>query len=67
MFALAVAASAPVCAATFVILPSAGSMSPPRIVSDGRKSGDVYVCTAASDIRGGRCSLQKSVSARRPG
>ncbi|MDB5672348.1 MAG: hypothetical protein JWO25_3307 [Alphaproteobacteria bacterium] len=65
--ALAIAAPVPVCAATFVLLPSPGSMSPPRIVSDSSGSDDVYVCSAPSDLHGRRCSLQRSAPARRHG
>ena len=42
------AVAGPAGAATIVLLPSPGSMSAPRIVSDGTDSKDVYVCTAPS-------------------
>ena len=63
----AVLAAAPAGAATFVLLPPAGSMNSPRILSDGNGDDLVYVCTSASDTRNGRCSLQKSAPSRRRG
>jgi hypothetical protein len=67
IFVGAAFAAMPACAATFVLLPPAGSMSSPRILSDGNGDDLVYVCTSASDIRKGRCSLQKNSQPRRRG
>ena len=54
------AVAAPAGAATIVLLPSPGTKSAPRIVSDGTDSKDVYVCTAPSELHSPRCSLQRS-------
>jgi hypothetical protein len=58
-FVLATLATAPATAATVVILPSPGSMSQPRIYSDGSGDSSIYVCSALSDLRSGRCSVQR--------
>jgi hypothetical protein len=55
----------PAAAATIVILPSSGSMGQPRIFSDGSRDASVYVCSSPSDLRSGRCSLQKPAAPRR--
>lgn len=62
---LAVALVAPAEAATIVLLPPAGSMSQPRIFSDGAADDWVYVCSSPSDLRNGRCSVQKGSTPRR--
>ena len=58
-------AAAPAGAATIVLLPSPGSMSQPRIFSDGSSDASVYVCRTTSDLRSGRCSLEKRAPPRR--
>jgi hypothetical protein len=52
------AAAAPAGAATIVILPAPGSMSQPRVYSDGSRDDSIYVCTAPSETSNGRC-IQK--------
>jgi hypothetical protein len=61
---LAALVSAPAAAATVVILPAPGSMSQPRIYSDGSDDEAIYVCTTLGDLRSGRCSVQRGVPRR---
>ena len=65
--ATTIGAAGPAGAATIVLLPSPGSMSAPRSVSDGTDSKDIYVCTAPSELHGQRCRLQRSAAPHRRG
>jgi hypothetical protein len=57
--------AAPAGAATVVILPAPGSMSQPRIYSDGSSDDSIYICTAPGESGRGRCSVQKGSAPRR--
>jgi hypothetical protein len=61
----AAAVTAPIQAATIVILPGPGSLSQPRIFSDGTSDASIYVCSTPNDLRSGRCSIQRKGSGRR--
>ncbi len=54
-------------AATIVLLPEAGSMSPPTIIVDPRASqrDPVLVCTSLAQVTAGSCVLQNWSALRR--
>lgn len=60
----AAAGSAP--AATYIVLPSPGSMTPATIVIDAAKTGQdrVFICTTIGEIPAGTCRPHRK-SARR--
>lgn len=52
-------------AATYIVLPSPGSMTPATIIIDGNgHAGAVFVCSSASDIPAGTCRLRKKPARR---
>jgi hypothetical protein len=56
-------------AATIVLLPEPGSMSPPTIIVDPRakRHDPVLVCTSLAQVGAGGCVLQSWSSLRRGG
>jgi len=56
-----VAVAGPAQAATYVVLPDPGSMSPPTVIVDANGSkGPIFVCASFSDVAAGTCRLHKS-------
>lgn len=55
------ALTGPAEAATYVVLPSAGSMAPPTVIVDGGAPRNlVFVCSSLTEIAAGTCRLHRS-------
>lgn len=46
-------------AATYVVLPSPGSMAPATIIVDENTANHVFVCSSVTDITAGTCRLHR--------
>jgi hypothetical protein len=66
---LAIAPAGAAQAATIVLLPEPGSMSPPTVIVDprARSSDRVLVCSSLAQISAGGCVLQSWSGLRRGG
>lgn len=61
ILAAATAFAATAQAATYVVLPSPGSMAPATIIVDenGPQQGQIFVCSSLSEISAGTCRLHR--------
>lgn len=57
MVAGAIGLSVPAAAATYVVMPAPGSMSPAQVIVGKGPRGHVFVCDSYADVAAGTCRL----------